>query len=56
MDPEFVVRSALLAVDEIINLVNHIKSQKSLSVEQIAAIAEAQDLQNKEDIKTLLAL
>jgi hypothetical protein len=56
MDPEIIVTSALTAIDEIVSLINHIRAQKGLTTEEIAAIAEEQDLQNAADIKRLLAL
>lgn len=56
MDPNVIVTLALTAVDQVITLIKHIKAQGGMSTEQIAAAADAQDLQNKEDIKALLAL
>jgi len=56
MDPNLVITLALTAVDQIISLIKHIKGQNALTTEQIIASADAQDLQNKEDIKALLAL
>ena len=56
MDPQLLVSNALAALDEIINMIKHIKGQGALTTEQIAAQADAQDLENKADIKALLAL
>lgn len=56
MDPTLLVNLGLSALDQIIGMIKHIKEQNSLTTEQIAAMADAQDLQNKDDIKNLLAL
>lgn len=56
MDPNVIVGISLTVLDQAIRLIKNIKGQASLTTEQIAALADAQDLQNKEDIKALLAL
>lgn len=56
MDPNLVVIGVLKGIDELVNLIKHIRAQGGMTTEQIAAHADAQDLQNKEDIKALLAL
>lgn len=56
MDPNLIVSAALTAADQIITLIKHVKGQSGLTTDQIAAQAEAQDLQNLQDIKALLAL
>lgn len=56
MDPNVVVQIGLTVVDEIISMIKHVKEQSGLTTEQIVAMADAQDLQNREDIKALLAL
>jgi hypothetical protein len=56
MDPNLIVGAALTAVDEIITLIKHIRGQAALTDDQLLAQAQAQDLQNLEDIKKLLAL
>ncbi len=56
MDPNLIVSLGLTAVDQIISLIKHIKAQGGMTTDQIAAAADAQDLQNKDDIKALLAL
>jgi len=56
MDPNVIVGIGLTVIDEVIAMIKHIKGQGALTTEQIAAIADAQDLQNKADIKALLAL
>lgn len=56
LDPNVVVGIGLTVLDEVIGMIKHIKGQGALTTEQIVAMADAQDLQNKEDIKALLAL
>jgi hypothetical protein len=56
MDPNLIVNAALAALNEILTLLKHVRSQSGLTDEQLAAQAEAQDLQNLEDIKKLLTL
>lgn len=46
----------LQVLDGVISMVKNIRMQAGLTTEEIAAHADAQDFQNKEDIKALLAL
>lgn len=55
MTPE-TVTAALTVLDGVIDLVKRLKSESGMTDEQLAAHADAQDLQNKDDIKGLLAL
>ncbi len=54
MNPEVTV--ALAVLDGVLSLIAHIKAQAGMIDEQIIAHADSLDLQNKEDIKALLAL
>jgi hypothetical protein len=56
MDPNLLVSLGLTAIDEVINMIKHVKEQSGMTTDQIVAAADAQDLQNKEDIKALLTL
>lgn len=56
MDPNVAVSLGLTVLDEVIVFIKSIKGQSSLTTEQIVAMADAQDLKNKDDIKALLAL
>jgi hypothetical protein len=56
MDPVTMVNLGLTVVDEAINLIKGIKAQAGMTDDQLAAHADAQDLQNLADIKALLAL
>lgn len=56
MDPNVIVAIGLTVLDEVIAMIKHIKGQSGLTTEQIASMADAQDLKNKDDIKALLAL
>lgn len=56
MDPTVALTFAFNALDEVLSLIAHIKSQGGLTDEQVAAHADQQDLQNKDDIKKLIAL
>lgn len=56
MDPVAAVNLALAVADEAINFIKGIKAQAGLTADQLVALADAQDLQNKDDIKALLAL
>jgi len=56
MDPNVTVMLGLTILDEVIKFVKSVKGQAGLTPEQLVALADAQDLQNKEDIKALLAL
>lgn len=46
----------LQVLDGVISMVKNIRAQSGMTTEEVAAHAEAQDLQNKDDIKALLAL
>lgn len=56
MDPSVAVSLGLTLLDETIVFIKSIKGQTGLTPEQLVAIADAQDLKNKDDIKALLAL
>lgn len=56
MDPQIAVGIGLTILDEVIAMIKHVKGQGGLTTEQIVAMADTQDLQNKDDIKALLAL
>ena len=56
MDPQALALLALTLADEAINFIKAIKGQSGLSADQLAALADQQDLQNKDDLKKLLAL
>lgn len=56
MDPNTVVNLALTALNEILSIIAHVRAQGGMTTEQIAALADQQDLDNKEAIKQLLAL
>jgi hypothetical protein len=56
MDPNLAVQLGLTVLDETINLIKSIKGQAGMTPEQLVAMADAQDLKNKDDIKALLAL
>jgi hypothetical protein len=56
MDPVVITNLALTALDEILNIIAHIKAQGSMTTDQIVAMADQQDLANKEAIKALIAL
>jgi len=56
MDPNLVVSIALTALNEILSIIAHIRAQSGMTTEQIAALADQQDLANKDAIKALLAL
>lgn len=56
MDPVAIINLGLAVADEAISLIKGIKAQSGMTDEQLAAHAEAADLQNKDDIKKLLAL
>lgn len=56
MDPQVAVTAALTVLDGVMALIAHLKTQAGMTNEQIIAHADALDLQNKEDIKALLAL
>ena len=56
MDPNVVVGIGLTVLDEVLTMIAHIRGQGSLTTEEIAALADRQDLANKDAIKALLAL
>lgn len=51
-----IVALAFTAIDQLITLIKGIKGQGGLTPDELVAQAEAQDLQNLEDLKKLLAL
>ena len=55
MDPNLVINLALTALNEVLSIIAHVKSQSGLTTEQIVAMADQQDLANKDAIKALLA-
>ena len=55
MDPNLVVNLALTALNEVLSIIAHIRAQSGLTTEQISAMADTQDLANKDAIKALLA-
>jgi hypothetical protein len=56
LDPNTIVGIGLTVLDEVLSMIAHIKGQGALTTEQIAALADQQDLANKDAIKALLAL
>jgi len=56
MKPEVILAIGFTVLDEVLAMIKHVKGQSSLTTAQIVAMADAQDLKNKEDIKALLAL
>lgn len=56
MDPNVIVSIGLTVLDEVLAMIAHVKGQSGLTTEDIAAMADKQDLANKEAIKQLLAL
>lgn len=56
MNPNLLVSIALTVLDEILAMIAHIKGQGTLTTDEIVALADKQDLANKEAIKALLAL
>ncbi len=53
---EVLIGIGFTVLDEVLAMIKHVKGQSGLTTEQIVAMADAQDLKNKEDIKALLAL
>jgi len=53
---EVLIGIGFTVLDEVLAMIKHVKGQASLSTDQIVAMADSQDLKNKEDIKALLAL
>ncbi len=56
MNANLIVSIGLTVLDEVLAMIAHIKEQGSLTTEQIVAMADQQDLANKDAIKSLLAL
>ena len=56
MDPTVAIQLGFTVLDEAINMIKGIKAQAGMTDDQLAAHAEAADVQNLEDIKKLLAL
>jgi hypothetical protein len=56
MDPQVIVSLALSIADAALSLIARIKANSGLSVEEIAAQADALDIKNRDAIKALLAL
>ncbi len=56
MKPEVILAIGFTVLDEALAMIKHIKGQSTLTTDQIIAMADVQDLKNKEDIKALLAL
>jgi hypothetical protein len=54
LDPQLIIQAALLALDEVLQIISHIKGQGTLTTDEIAAIADKQDLANLEAIKALI--
>jgi len=50
VNPDTVVSAAILALDEIINLIKHLKVAGGLTDEQLISGAQALDVQNLDDI------
>jgi hypothetical protein len=55
MDPITIANEALAALDGILNIINAIRGQSGASDDAILAAADAQTLQNADQIKALLA-
>ena len=55
MDPNLVINLALTALNEVLSIIAHVRAQSGLTTEQIVALADQQDLANKDAIKALLA-
>ncbi len=56
MNPQVVIGIGLTVLDEVLAMIAHVKGQSGLTTEDIAAVADQQDLANKDAIKQLLAL
>ena len=54
MDPTLAVNLGLSILDAVIGEINKVKAQAGLTGDQLAAMADAQDLANAEAIKALL--
>ena len=56
MDPVSAVNLGLLVIDTILSEIAKIKGQAGLTGDQLAAMADAQDLANAQAIKAMLVL
>lgn len=56
MDPITAINFGFAALNAALDFIKRIKAESGMTDEQLAAYAENQDLQNKEDIKKLLGL
>ena len=54
MDPTLAVNLGLSILDSVLNEINKIKAQNGLTGDQLADLADKQDLANKDAIKALL--
>ena len=54
MDPTLAINLGLTILDAVLNEINKIKAQHGLSGDQLAALADQQDLANAAQIKALL--
>lgn len=54
MDPVMAINLGLLVIDTVIGEINKIKGQAGLTGDQLASMADAQDLKNLEAIKALV--
>jgi hypothetical protein len=55
MDPTMAVNLGLLVLDTVLKEINRIKGQAGLTGDQLADLADKQDLANADAIKALLA-
>jgi len=55
MDPNLILQASLLALDEVLQIIAHIKAQGTMTTEEISALADKQDLANLDAIKALIA-
>jgi len=54
VDPNLIIQLALATLDSVFQIISHIKSQGTLTTDEIAAIADKQDLANLDAIKALI--
>ena len=54
MDPITIANLALLALNAVLNIIKNLKASGGLTGDQLAALAEQQDLANLDTIKKLL--
>ena len=54
-NPNLILQAALLALDEVLQIIAHIKAQGTMTTEEISALADKQDLANLDAIKALIA-